>query len=100
MKDSKSEGSSIQRLPVPGIQRAGISETQESQLEQLPVPLQTEGLTSLRQLHRSGELLIKSMEKSLSSDVSASEIVEAAKALALTAQAKVMMVKALKEFLK
>lgn len=78
------------------------------QLEVLQQSLHKEGLTSLQQLNKSGNLLLQSMEKAMipSNGVDAPtnfnvmEVVECAKALAATVQTQSNLVKVLKDFIK
>ncbi len=81
--------------------------------------LKTAALTSLQQLNKSGNLLIESMQKVMKSseetkkveyqdgtvaeekkDFNVMEVVECAKALAVTAQTQSQLVKVLKDFMK
>lgn len=67
--------------------------------------LKAEGLTTLQQLKKSSDLLLQSMEKSLEVEDTADgfnpmPLVEAAKALATTAQAQVSVGRFIKDMLK
>lgn len=64
--------------------------------------LSSAGLTSIQQLHKSGNLLTKSMTRVVESesDFIATEVVELAKALAETVQTQANLLKVLKEFVK
>ncbi len=78
--------------------------TQDQPSTALPVSLEREGLTSLQQLNKSGNILIQSMEKVVSlsteEEFNVMEVVECAKALAITVQTQSNLVKVLKEFIK
>lgn len=89
--------------PLTGNKENGTeSVIQGMQLERSLQTLRTEGLTSLQQLHKSGNLLTGSMEKIANSEKEfcATEVVELAKALATTVQVQANLLKVLKEFTK
>ncbi len=89
---------------VPAPTNGTLQVIPERGLEESLSSLKKEGLTTLQQLNKSGNLLIKSIERvaSCSDDEKfcMAEVVNGARALAETAQAQANLVKVLKDFIR
>jgi hypothetical protein len=82
-------------------ERGTVGIIREHRLEELPQDLQAEGLTSMKLLRKSGNILIESMDSvSKLPEHNVMEVVEMAKALSLTVQTQANLFKALKDFKK